>query len=710
MKLFKIIITIAVQIFFINISFADSPILFSDTTSGITIGNKISVLEDKSNTFTFQDIQTSDKFIPNKQSVLNLGISSSSFWLKFQIKNTSDKKHLLLELAYPILEDVEFYSITSDNKFSVEKMGNHQAFSKRKYSHQHFLFDLNIQKDSTCNYFIKIKSKEQILLPLSIGTTTFFLESLLREDTIFGIYFGIILIMFCYNLFIYFIVKDKAYLYYVLYIISIGIAQASLGGYTFKYLLPDSPVLANHTIIIFAALAGIFAVEFLRLFLQTKKYIPKLNKLFPVFNSIYILAIVFSILGFDNIGYRIVDINGLPLSLFILYVTVVILNKGNRSAKFFIFAWSVFLIGVTLFALRNLGILPFNIFTNYTILAGSAIEATLLSFALADRINILKKEKEESQAQVVLALQENSRIVTEQNILLEAKVKERTSELEITNNNLKDTQSQLVNAEKMASLGQLTAGIAHEINNPINFVISNIKPLKNDVADIFSLLTMYGDIKNAEQLTEKLKEINDFKEKNETNYLFTEINSLLKGIDEGAYRTAEIVKGLKIFAHLDETDLKESNIIEGLDSTLAMLNSNIKSGKIKVIKEYDKQFPKIECLAGQLNQVFMNILNNAIQAMNGTLDAQKEKILTIKAYAENNNAIIKIKDNGPGISEKIKSKIFDPFFTTKAVGSGTGLGLSIAYKIIKEHKGEITVESEEGKGSEFIISLPISRN
>jgi len=158
-----------------------------------------------------------------------LGISRSSFWLKFQIKNTTARKDLLLELAYPILDEVELYSVTSDNKFSMEKIGDQQFFSKRKYSHQNFLFDLNIPKDSTGNYFIKINSSEQILVPLSVGTTMFFLKSLLAQDTIFGIYFGIILIMFCYNLFIYFTVKDKAYLYYVLYIISIGFAQASLG-------------------------------------------------------------------------------------------------------------------------------------------------------------------------------------------------------------------------------------------------------------------------------------------------------------------------------------------------------------------------------------------------------------------------------------------------------------------------------------------------
>ncbi|HET7819478.1 MAG TPA: ATP-binding protein, partial [Bacteroidia bacterium] len=335
---------------------------------------------------------------------------------------------------------------------------------------------------------------------------------------------------------------------------------------------------------------------------------------------------------------------------------------------------------------------------------GTTLEVLLFSFALADRINILKKEKEDSQRAALEALKENEKIVREQNIVLETKVKERTVELETSNKNLKDAQSQLVNAEKMASLGQLTAGIAHEINNPINFVVSNVKPLKRDVEDILLLLTKYGEIQDDKNLSEKLKNIKELKEQLDADYLIEEINQLLKGIDEGASRTSEIVRGLKNFSRLDEDDLKLADIHEGIDSTLAVLNNNIVKAGVTIVKEYNK-FPPIECYPGKLNQVFMNILNNAIQVLVSSKADHGE--IRIKTALIEKTVRISIKDNGPGMTEEVKHKIFEPFFTTKNVGEGTGLGLSIAYGIIEKHKGEIHVESAPGNGAEFIITLPV---
>ena len=670
----------------------------------------VELLTDSAGVLSFQDVISSIQFVKTKPAVLNLEVTPYVHWLKFQLKNETETDHLLLEVNNPTLDIVDFYYLSEDGKINIFKSGEVQKISERTYNHEDFIFNIEIPKGATQTCFLKVKSGDLSIIPISVGTSQAIFESQIIDESIFGIYSGIIIVMFLYNLFIYFTVRDRNYLYYIAYLLFIGFTQLILQGYTYKYLWPDSPWFANQSIILFAAIAGMAGALFVRYFLQVKKYAPLLNKGLTIIIVAYLITIPLRAFGYNNMSYQIIDGLGGIISIFSLIIAIVVVKKNYRPAKFFLLAYSIFIIGVIVFVLRNFGILPYNNFTSFTMPFGSAVEMVLLSFALADKINILKKEKELSQAMTLEALQENARIIVEQNIILEEKVQERTSELETTNKNLKDTQSQLVNSEKMASLGQLTAGIAHEINNPINFVISNIKPLKNDVADIFSLLTKYSDIKNAENLDEKLKEINDFKEKNDTNYLHTEINSLLKGIDEGAYRTAEIVKGLKIFAHLDESDLKESNILEGLDSTLKILSSKLKADKIKVIKEYEDTFPKIECHAGQLNQVFMNIINNAIQAMDENKDSQKEKNLIIRAYTENNNAIIRIKDSGNGIPENIKNKLFEPFFTTKAVGSGTGLGLSISYDIIKNHHGSITVESEEGEGAEFIISLPIIKN
>jgi two-component system NtrC family sensor kinase len=307
--------------------------------------------------------------------------------------------------------------------------------------------------------------------------------------------------------------------------------------------------------------------------------------------------------------------------------------------------------------------------------------------------------------------EENAILITQQHLLLEKKVKERTqalesanSELESTLSDLKNTQTQLVNSEKMASLGQLTAGIAHEINNPINFVTANVVPLKRDLDDIFALINVYDQLQEElgenVQLFEKVKH---FKKEIDFDYLKEEVKMLLNGIGEGANRTAEIVKGLRVFSRLDESDLKKVDLNEGIDSTLVLLNSAM-ANRIQVVKNYDPD-AYLECYPGKLNQVIMNIANNAIHAMLSDTE-KKNGTLTITTKALADTIQITISDTGMGMSEEVRSKIFDPFFTTKGVGQGTGLGLSIVYSIVELHKGSISVTSELNIGTTFSIDLP----
>jgi len=296
---------------------------------------------------------------------------------------------------------------------------------------------------------------------------------------------------------------------------------------------------------------------------------------------------------------------------------------------------------------------------------------------------------------------------------LEAKVTERTQELRQSNDDLskaisdlKEAEMQLVESEKMASLGQLTAGIAHEINNPINFVTSNGKPLKRDVDMVITMLNEIETITlSDEPVEEKKKKIDDLKQEYDFDYLKTEIDYLLNGINEGSSRTAEIVKGLRIFSRLDEDDLKKANINEGLDSTLVIVNNQL-DNRIEVVKQYG-DLPLVECFPGKLNQVFLNIMTNGLYAIKERFKEAKGGLLTVSTNANGDSVTVRIKDNGTGMDEATKKKLFEPFFTTKDVGEGTGLGLSIAYNTIAKHNGTINVNSALGEGTEFIIELPI---
>jgi signal transduction histidine kinase len=270
-------------------------------------------------------------------------------------------------------------------------------------------------------------------------------------------------------------------------------------------------------------------------------------------------------------------------------------------------------------------------------------------------------------------------------------------ELQRTLESLKLTQSQLVQSEKMASLGQLVAGIAHEINNPVTFISAGVDSLITNIEEIQQVLNIYNRItlKNAE---EKLKEIEKLKEKIEYKETIREITKLINSVKTGSDRTTEIVRGLRTFSRVDEDVLKVADIHEGLDSTLVLLRNKYKE-RIQIEKNYG-DIPEIECYPGQLNQVFMNILSNAI-------DAIKDKGTIMIETSKSNGAIrISIKDTGRGIPKEIQSKIFEPFFTTKEVGKGTGMGLSITHGIIEKHSGTIEVKSEAGQGSEFVILIP----
>lgn len=304
---------------------------------------------------------------------------------------------------------------------------------------------------------------------------------------------------------------------------------------------------------------------------------------------------------------------------------------------------------------------------------------------------------------------------------LEMKVEERTQDLlqrtkqlSATLQELKSTQTQLIQAEKMSALGQLVAGIAHEINNPTNFIYGNLDHAEDYFNDLIELIELYQDYYPSPG-----EEIEKFMEEIELEYLTEDFSKVLHSMKIGASRIREIVKSLRTFSRLDEAEIKDVDIHEGIDSTLMILDNRLQQKKdrpeIQVIKEYGK-LPPINCYAGQLNQVFMNLLTNAIDAIESQpikndLNSHSSSHSWIKIVTKMKNAAeieIAIADNGPGIPDEVKHRLFDPFFTTKPVGKGTGLGLSISYSIIVEkHGGQLEVNSTPGKGTEFIISIPV---
>ena len=714
LSLRPLLVFLAVVITPITLLKAQLPqILITGDRQSSVLAENIEFLEDDTNKMSAEDILQKGKFQRTSNQIPVFKLDVKNAWFKMNVSNQSSSNSLFLDIAYSNLSKVTLYRIDSGKLNMLSMDGNAVPTDSVQRKTTHFVFDLQLPQGSKGSYLLHINSEHPIIIPASIHTYESLNETLNTQTLVAGIYMGVMLVMFLYNLFIFSATRDRNYLLYIFYIFFLTLAQSTLAGYGFRFLWPDYPSVNHYAVVITSSLSAVSGLLFTMQFLQTSVNSLTYHRIMQALIAIYFIGMgICMFTNYLSVSYVILNINGILVVITILGTCIYLVKQRYRPAIFYIIAWIFFLFAFLILILRNFAILPYNNFTTYSLYVGSSFEVALLAIALADKINNLRREKELSQAESLRTLQENEKLIINQNAMLEKKVAERTDELLKSNESLhtameelKDAQIQLVDAEKMASLGQLTAGIAHEINNPINFVKSNIGPLRMDIDDLVSIIDAYQPLHEMapEEMPEKLKEVKKLKDKIDIEYLKSEVDNLVSGIRDGAERTVEIVKGLRTFSRLDEGEIKTVNIYEGLDSTIVLLR-NMLNENIIIEKDYHAD-GVIECFPGKLNQVFMNIISNAIHAIKLKNERHEKNYIRIFSRDVDGQLELHIKDTGVGMSEEVKRKIFDPFFTTKEVGEGTGLGLSIVYKIIFMHYGKIDVISSPGNGAEFVITL-----
>ena len=677
---------------------AQNTLTYTADQTLMDVGQHVLYYKDPSNTLNLEQIKNlpDSAFQKSASSILKLGNTTASTWLKIGLKNQTDVP-LFLAFQTNVIGELDAFIYDEADKLTTKQSGTERPFVQRDLNRSHNVINIG---QSPKMVYVKVKSKYSLNIPLVLGRLEYLADHYQIQDMINGILVGILIAMALYNLFLFFSVKDRLYLYYCIYVLISLWAITHLNN--IAWLIWNKNVFLLQLVGVPYILLSTwwFTVRFL----NVDKEMPRV---YTVIKVLFILIVcVIPLQVFDlQIPRTIVQ----QLLIFISGFSMLGLGvyshyQGNKSAKYYVVAWFFLTIGAIISAFSFSGLIPYNSFTNSAVLYGACIESILLAFALANRINIYRAESAQAQTLAMERLADNEQLVREQNKVLEEKVTERTEDLQNTLTQLQNTESQLVQSEKMAALGELTAGIAHEINNPVNFISSSLPPLKRNLEAIDNLMQQYDSL-TSDNFEEKIKEIKAYKAEIDYDYTKEEINLLTNSINDGTHRTTEIVKGLRNFSRFDGGEKTKASVNEGLESTLLLMQSAIKSKNIELVKDLG-YLPEIYCFAGQLNQVFMNILTNAVQAMTG------KGTITVKTFVDKptNTVNISIADTGKGMTEDVKSKIFQPFFTTKGVGEGTGLGLSISYGIIKKHDGQIEVESTVGKGTIFTITLPIGLN
>lgn len=361
------------------------------------IAKQAKVFVDDNKSYTIEQIISlpESEFVTHKN--FNFGLSPKAYWIKFNATSNDPNINWLLEISHPVLDHVDLYSPEDNGGYSVQKSGDALPFNDRIIKHRTFVFNLLLKENQANTFYIRISSESTVSVPMKIWNEKAMTESRVDEQMVFGVYYGLIIAMALYNFFLFIYVKDLSYLFYVIYIISFGLLQMSLNGLAFQYIWPNSIWLASYAPTFLIPFLSAFVIQFTRYFLLTPDKTPRIDKFFKFWFWLGIILTINSmIVNISSILWVIIayPLIGIP---FMIGIAIRVLRQGYKPASYYLFAWSAFFLGALLYALKSIGVLPNIFITSYGFQIGGAMEVILLSIALAARINMMKKEKEDAQ-------------------------------------------------------------------------------------------------------------------------------------------------------------------------------------------------------------------------------------------------------------------------------------------------------------------------
>ena len=684
-----------------------SPIRITDPTRADNLFYESDVLEVSAGKVSIEQLLKQPalyRFVSAQNRLIKPYDRRYGYWLRFAITNETAER-LFMHFVYTGTERIFVYETFDNQLVGSTQLGMLQPERVYQFLKSNQVCPLAIGQGETHLVYVYMEGIYTTALPTYCRTTDNLLENLHLTDLFYGLYYGFILMIVVYSLLLFIRLRETDTFRYAIWVLIVGLQMALFRGHTGEFLWPANPAIERYATVL-AGITGLTHVLFTLAFLRLRQQAPLFYKIGLGVFALYAVGILINVLTLSVFAKSGIQIDLVPMvalveGIFSVWAGIVTYRRGFRPALFYVIGNLVFFMSIFFFLLYAFGKLPHSFWTYNAIHIGSGIEIILFTLALTYKVNLLKQQQEEAVREQLRLAEANKRLVEDQNVMLEEKVTLRTVELneqkeglQTTLAQLRTTQDQLIQREKMAGLGELMAGIAHEIQNPLNFV-NNFAELSVD---------MLGELKDdlkADRKAEALSTIDD-------------LTPNLQKITFHGKRADAIVRGMLQHAqsstgHREPTDI---NALAGEYLRLAYLGLRAKNDDVEITlsTSFDPNIGLVELMPQEMARVMLNLYNNAFYAV---LEKKKktptayQPHIWVTTQLKKGGVVLTVKDNGMGIPTELLNKIYQPFFTTKPSGSGTGLGLSLSYDIItKGHGGTLSVTTKPGECTEFVVEIP----
>lgn len=660
------IFRLAILLFFCGTAYFDTarvsaaaPVRLTPRSGEYPLGLVLEYYEDVSHRWTVDDVASGNFQGTFRQSVQkhpNFTLTSSAFWIRFSVKNTyPTNETFILEYGYPTIDTLEFYRPRAEGSYSLLRTGDMFPYSSREMNHRNFLCHLHLQAGEEQTVYIRVASSGPLIAPLTMWHPDALLQKEYWERAVNGAFYGIMLVMLAYNLFLAFAVRERSYSFYVLYLASFVMYQMCLDGSALEYFWQNAPVWSNKAYVFFATITVGTASLFARDFLALRQHSRLLDRSMQALIAISVLLAV----AVFFVPYRLMiacaSVLGAVSSLITLAVAIFCVWRGFAPALYFLIAWGILIVAVFVFSTIGFGLVPFNYWTWYGSRSAATLEVVLLSLGLASRINLLRREQEFARFLVT----ENVDLNTINTTLFE-----RNDALQRMNTKLDEANTFKT---RMVSM------VSHDLKNPLN----TIRLLAN---------TLRSELRA------------DSQDGVET------LNALV----QETQRTSEMVEELLDMAALDMGKIALKRIemdVSALVAAVVFMQSTVAEQKGQSITMQIPQECVIKGDEARLRQVIENLISNAIK-----FSPHGKTVHVHLSAPEQGTVRFSVHDEGPGLTDDDKNKVFGHFQKLSARPTGdehsSGIGLAIVKQIVELHGGHIMVESEVGKGATFIVELP----